>query len=600
VFATPEDNEVLVFADYDGLQYDVTLLHIDCNEIFAHYNHKIVSALVKCTKRSMEVFKKRSNVGATVLENFSADENEKPLLRASIELRIPEFKIVPTVSQLQKSYEATLVNIIETNYAVPTWGKEAKTKERLKRKPLIDEIRHEKHFFKTISEHNDVMRYKLTFENGLLRLEPKILQICGELREKYSYLWSSDRDEQLEKFVNSVPLLPDIRDKLREFDEITEDILNLEPFICVRTIEIDQTKMIAALAEESKAWKSILGAKLSDFYKAILTEATGFIQEQQKKLERHLEDLDDCRIAMVCLQTIRENFFRLDENLTTLEQVYALFSQFHLNIPAADVEKVDGLRYNFNNMIKAADDVKLKLVQNLQVPLFNQLEEGIEQFKKDLAIFNEDFVKIGPMVPGIPVKEAMDRVLLYDVILQELSHRNEIYSDGETLFGMVGSNYPQLKKRKEEVAFLHDFFKTRAKVSQSIEHYSSTLISEVSVDDMKTDLEGFAEQFKALEAPKRMKSWSNLKELQDEIDQFLNLCPTLKVLTNSALKDDHWKTLEEAMNFDFSYKPEDFTLGVIIAAPLADHTTIINEVLLQALADQEKAKKVKKPALDEF
>jgi hypothetical protein len=97
-----------------------------------------------------------------------------------------------------------------------------------------------------------------------------------------------------------------------------------------------------------------------------------------------------------------------------------------------------------------------------------------------------------------------------------------------------------------------------------------------------------------------MKSWSSLNELQDEINQFLNLCPTLKILTNSALKDDHWKTLEAAMNCDFSYKPEDFTLGVIIAAPLADHAAIINEVFLQALTDQEKAKKVKKPALDEF
>ena len=48
--------------DYDGLKYDITLLHIDCVELFAYYNHKIIRALVKCTKSSLEKLKIETNI----------------------------------------------------------------------------------------------------------------------------------------------------------------------------------------------------------------------------------------------------------------------------------------------------------------------------------------------------------------------------------------------------------------------------------------------------------------------------------------------------------------------------------------------------------
>lgn len=58
-YATEEDNLVLCYKDYDGLNYDITLLHIDCVELFAYYNHRMISVLAKCTKKSMEMLKVR-------------------------------------------------------------------------------------------------------------------------------------------------------------------------------------------------------------------------------------------------------------------------------------------------------------------------------------------------------------------------------------------------------------------------------------------------------------------------------------------------------------------------------------------------------------
>jgi dynein heavy chain len=124
-YALPDDNLVLCYREYEGLSYDITLLHIDCVELFAYYNHRMVAALSKCTKRSMEMLKARSHL-TSVVRSYDCYNRDPPLLRAAIELSIPKFTMTPSIVEMQKFYDAVLLNIIETHYAVTTWGKQAK------------------------------------------------------------------------------------------------------------------------------------------------------------------------------------------------------------------------------------------------------------------------------------------------------------------------------------------------------------------------------------------------------------------------------------------------------------------------------------------
>lgn len=126
-YALPEDNLVLCYKDYDGLSYDITLLHIDCVELFAYYNHRVVASLAKCTKRSMEMLKARSHL-TSVVRSYECFNRDPPLLKGVIELNIPKFTMIPSIQEMQTFYDAVLLNIIETHYAVTTWGKQAKIK----------------------------------------------------------------------------------------------------------------------------------------------------------------------------------------------------------------------------------------------------------------------------------------------------------------------------------------------------------------------------------------------------------------------------------------------------------------------------------------
>lgn len=542
-YASPEESDELCFKDYDGLKYDVTLLHIDCVELFAYYNHRVIAALAKCTKRSMELLKKRSNISGLTFSLTCGSYEEYSLIAASIELKIPKFELSPSMRNIQEIYDATLQNIIETHYAVSTWGKQAKIKERESRKPLKDEILHERSWFKTISDHKEVWRYKLSFDNGVMQLDGKINSILNDLHEKYNFLWSESREKEIESFLKSNPLTADICEKFLLYDKITEDISRLDKIICLRILEINCEQMIEALLVEAKTWKLILGEKLSISFRIILNEMITFIKLHQRTLSREIAVIDDCCIALDCLKTIRENFIDLDRNLNLLEATSAMLARFHINIPAEDTEKVDGLRFMFNMMCESVDNVTKK-VFSLQKPLQDELKAAVAQFQNDLAQFSADFETIGPRAEGISPMEASYQIIVFETKLHDLIRLSESFAVGEQLFELPVTVYPLLEDRKKDIELLNQLYRLYLDVLRTYEQYEETPFNEADIDIMTTSIQEFAEQFRNL--PSGMEDWPAFINLKQKIEYELNKNYSLiALISSSEVEEDKSKILDD-------------------------------------------------------
>lgn len=54
---------------------------------------------------------------------------------------------------------------------------------------------------------------------------------------------------------------------------------------------------------------------------------------------------------MACLARIRESFIEMDMALELMEEAYATFIRFEVDVPKDDIDRVDTLRYNFTNMV---------------------------------------------------------------------------------------------------------------------------------------------------------------------------------------------------------------------------------------------------------
>lgn len=68
----------------------------------------------------------------------------------------------------------------------------------------------------------------------------------------------------------------------------------------------DNIKM--GLHVESVEWKRILGKLLSAAYRERVQKLMQFINDRMKTMSKKIKDLDDVRVAMMCLELIRDKF----------------------------------------------------------------------------------------------------------------------------------------------------------------------------------------------------------------------------------------------------------------------------------------------------
>lgn len=122
----------------------------------------------------------------------------------------------------------------------------------------------------------------------------------------YCHLWAADQEEVIEAFAATNPLTVEIRDKFIQYDNETKALQEAPKTTVIGSIIISMDKSFDAFTEHAKTWKVILGKRLSVTYKKQLDEMVNFIKDQEFILVRPLRDLDDVRMAMTCLDKIRE------------------------------------------------------------------------------------------------------------------------------------------------------------------------------------------------------------------------------------------------------------------------------------------------------
>lgn len=180
-------------------------------------------------------------------------------------------------------------------------------KIHFKKKTLFsDEVRYERNFFKHISEHKEIVRMTKIFDGGLLLLQPAIKVFLHKTFDDYNFLWSKDMEERLKEFADSNPLTVEIRDKFISYDAVTNELYAADKISRIDVIEIHMNDVYEQFIAYSQNWKKTLGNYLSAMYKKKLSDFVTFINDMEFILNRNLNDLDDIRIAMNALETIRD------------------------------------------------------------------------------------------------------------------------------------------------------------------------------------------------------------------------------------------------------------------------------------------------------
>ncbi|XP_047526251.1 dynein axonemal heavy chain 8 [Pieris napi] len=605
----PEDAAFLEIENPDRFE-PMTAIN-ECNELFAYFATKCLEALIKCTRQSLDVLRKRASVSSFLTMTTDPEEQKKlkPLMLTMMYLQIPRILIKPTLEEIQSAFSQVVLNcVMDIHRNVFMWGQQdLLKKEKMEGASSLSAARSYsagsrsgstmtgvRNYFRMVSEHKDIVRAVMALQGMMYMYKPdiqKLLVVYG----KFSHLWAEDRVQQVQAFVDSNPLNVIIRDMLKKYEAQTDEVLNLPERHIVGSIQINLENLKLALHVESIEWKRILGKLLSHAYKERVDRLMTFIKDKMKVMSKKIKDLDDVRVAMLCLESIREEFIGMDMELDLIEESYTLFGQFNIDIPKDDIDMVYGLRYSFQNMLLTSQQVQQRIV-DMQGPLQKELTEGVATFYEDVLKFDADYDAFGPMTPGLSAREASDRVIMFQSRFDELWRRFEMYSNGEKLFGMEVKDYPILHQKKKEFNLLSKLYSLYLAVMNSIDGYFETPWVEIEIEQIVSQLADF--DLRCRKLPKAMKDWPAFIELKNKIDDFNETCPLLELMADKSMKDRHWRRLEKLMNCVLDVESDTFTLANVMEAPLLQNKEDVEDICISAVKEKDIEAKLKQIIAD--
>uniref|UniRef100_A0A8C0Z8U1 Dynein axonemal heavy chain 8 n=1 Tax=Cyanistes caeruleus TaxID=156563 RepID=A0A8C0Z8U1_CYACU len=292
-----------------------------------------------------------------------------------------------------------------------------------------------------------------------------------------------------------------------------------------------------ALAIEASSWKMVLCRYLNEEYKTKLLDLVSFINEHINKLSRPLSDLDDVRLAMEALSAIQEKRSDIDMSMGPIE-------------------------------IAVQDE----LVE-VQPKFKSDLLEAVAVFQEDVSHFETAYETVNEFSSG--------REGLF-ANFDELWRKFITYSSGERLFGLPVTEYDILHKELSLLQKLYGLYDT---VISTINGYYDILWTEIDIEKISTELTDFQTRCRRL--PKGLHHWQAFSDLKKRIEDFIECCSLLEMMSDKAMKQRHWDRISETTGHLFDVESETFCLRNIMEAPILKNKEDIEDICISAMKEKD-------------
>jgi dynein heavy chain len=605
-------------------------LRSDALNLLDHFEHANLDAHIKLTRNTLEGIRRRVTPSSSLLygdASVQRKHDHRPAFKVYLALAIPNVMLKPRLEDIQASLNMTVQLILSVYKTVYQWrqprelpgtplggGSQGASSTHLSAAPnqlassvVMQSSRSQltaeaqkrhlaelKNFFCEVSQHKEVAKLtsvlSTTFSSARILVEQALKYF-----EPYQHLWMEEKEESIAKYLESKPLISDFEARIKAYKQMESVVKEGVDELPVGTLVLVTEDLKIAMAAEANAWKVLYGRKMNTEYLTLMENIMEQIEDLSRRLSRPIKDLDDVRQAMATLKEIREKEIYIDSCLGPVEETYSLLAKFGIQVAREEADKVDTFRYSWQKLLTLVRESQAELIK-IQPQFKETLITNVEVFQKDTTQFYDEYDTQGPMVQGLVPRDANDRLYVYQTRFDDLWRRFQIYTDGEELFGMAVSDYPDLGRIKKELNLLQKLYGLYNSVMDSIDGYYDILWAEVDIDKINNELIDF--QNKCRKLPKALKEWEAFNDLKKKIDDFNETCPLLEMMANKAMLERHWKRMAEVTGHSFDTESESFQLRNIMEAPLLKFREDIEDICISAVKERDIEAKMKQVKAD--
>ena len=541
-------------------------------EFKGHFARLTYSAVLRATRRSFGRLRRR--VGSRASGGFLFVE--RPFFEVTVELAVPYVVLQPSVDEIQRAVNNVAKKILKASHEIRRWGNTDLNGDE-ENVPGVDyDNIGTGTFYDEIASDIEIVKLVLLLTGSVNGLKNEV-QAHLDAYAEYSFLYLENLQQAYDDFTRKKPSLEQFEAELKKYMDIEQRVLRLAPVHNIGALCLDTQPLKLALRAEAAAWKTQFATNLHAHGKEQLESLLKYVKETTFMLSRNVENLDDVRTVMGIQQDIREKESEIDSIMVPIEQVYDLLKRYEVKVPAEETEEVDTIKLTWGKMNVLAVSVGENL-QRLQAGFKRELLKEVKLFIVDVAEFRADWDANGPMVPGIKPLDAVERLKNYKGLFDVRKRKWKSYADGEELFGLPITTYPELEKTEKELEFLSTLYDLYSEVISTIDGYADILWTDVvaNIEAMTEQVSGFQAACRKL--PKALRDWDAYADLRKKIDDFLVFLPLVQALASPSMRPRHWRALMDLAGVELDMAEDTFKLQHLIDANLLPKQEEIEEL----------------------
>lgn len=540
------DDLIALIRDFPRENTEVVLDEADVNDFRVHYSKLMYNALLATTKASFESMKKR--LGSRASGGFLFVE--RPFFDVDIELTVPNVSMNPSLDDIQAAINSTAKKVLKASADLKMWGVGNRSAT----------------YFDRLAADKEIVKVVLLLTGSIESTKAEVQSYVSSF-DRYSFLWRADMQAEYSAFIKTNPTIEEFEVELNKYMAIERDIATISPVHNIGCMSLETTPMKYSLKAEAGSWKAQFARNLHQQGLGDLKNIQEYMRATTLALGHKVEDLEDVRTVMDVLREVREREAEIDAQLSPIEEMYTLLVRYEVRVPKEELDAVADLRDGWKKLKKLSQDVTDNLGR-LQVGFKRRLLKEVKAFVNDAKTFRNDFEANGPMVPGLAPMEAVGRLKKYQSAFATKKHKWNNFIQGEELFGLPVTQYPELEKTERELELLDKLYSLFVTVITTIDGYGEMLWVDLvgSIDKMTDQVNAFQSQAKKL--PKSLKDWEAFRVCKNQIDDFLELLPLLTELSAKSMRSRHWQQMMTITGKQLNLAEDQFRLQNLLDCDL--------------------------------